>query len=246
VFHRVGEYEDRLYLDLADEKWSAVEIDATGWRVVQNPPVRFVRTPGTLTLPVPEKGGSIETLRSLVNAGDEHDFILVVAWLLAAMHRKIAKPMLAIRGGEGSAKSSLMEILRGLIDPHCAPYAAMPTTDLKLRSAAAESYCQAYDNVSGLKVLKSDALCRFVTDGSNQPVIINGISDIITRPDLGDRCLFIDCAPISDVQRRTQADVMTTFARTRPQLLGVLLDAIGHGLRQLPPSYRGWPTLRWR
>jgi ABC-type uncharacterized transport system substrate-binding protein len=234
VFHRVGEYEDRLYLDLADEKWSAVEIDATGWRVVQNPPVRFVRTPGTLALPVPEKGGSIETLRSLVNVGDEHDFILVVAWLLAAMHRQIAKPVLAIRGGEGSAKSTLMEILRGLIDPHCTPSAAMPTTDLKLRSAAAESYCRAYDNVSGLKVPMSDALCRFVTDGSNQPVIINGISDIITRPDLADRCLFIDCAPIPDVQRRTQADVMTMFARTRPQLLGVVLGAVGHGLRQLP------------
>ena len=59
----------------------------------------------------------------------------------------------------------------------------------------------------------SDALCRFVTDGSNQPVIINGISDIITRSDLADRSVFIDCAPIPDVQRRTQADVMTTFAR---------------------------------
>ena len=77
----------------------------------------------------------------------------------------------------------------------------------------------------------SDALCRFVTDGSNQPVIINGIWDIITRSDLSDRSVFIDCAPISDVQRRTQADVMATFARTRPQILGALLDAVAHGLR---------------
>ena len=53
---------------------------------MQRPPVRFVRTPGMLPLPVPEKGGSIETLRSLVNVADEQDFVLVVAWLLAAMH----------------------------------------------------------------------------------------------------------------------------------------------------------------
>ena len=66
----------------------------------------------------------------------------------------------------------------------------------------------------------SDALCRFVTDGSNQPVIINGIWDIITRSDLSDRSVFIDCAPISDVQRRTQADVMTTFARDAASDLG--------------------------
>ena len=249
VFHRVGEFGDRLYLDLADEKWSAVEIDAAGWRVVQTPPVRFVRTPGMLPLPVPEKGGSIETLRSLVNVGDEQDFVLVVAWLLAALHCNIAKPVIAIRGGAGSAKSTLVEILRGLIDPHDPPYAALPRTDLKLRAAAAEFYLQAYDNISGLTVSMSDALCRFVTDGSNQPVIINGISDIITRSDLSDRSVFIDCAPIPDVQRRTQADVMTTFASTRPQILGVLLDAVAHGLRNQhqtqPPGCRGWPTLRW-
>ena len=232
VFHRIGKFGERLYLDLADEKWRAVEIDASGWRVVPTPPVRFVRTLGMLALPVPEKGGSIETLRSLVNVADEQDFVLVVAWLLAAMHRNIPKPVMAIRGGAGSAKSTLVEVLRGLIDPHDPPYTALPRTEIKLRSAAAEAYCQAFDNISGLTVSMSDALCRFVTDGSNQPIIINGISDIITRPDLADRCVFIDCAPIPDLQRRTHADIMTTFARTRPQILGVLLDAVAHGLRK--------------
>ena len=231
VFRRVGKCGALLYLDLVDEAWNAIEIDALGWRVVQRPLVRFVRTPGMLPLPVPEKGGSIETLRSLVNVADEQDFVLVVASLLAAMHCDIAKPVIAIRGGAGSAKSSLLEILRGLIDPHAPPYTAMPATGLRLRSAAAESYLQAYDNISGLTASMSDALCRFVTDGSNQPVIINGILDIITRSDLSDRSVFIDCAPISDVQRRTQADVMTAFARSRPQILGVLLDAVAYGLR---------------
>ena len=249
MFHRVGKFGERLYLDLADEKWRAIEIDASGWRVVPKPPVRFVRTPGMLALPVPETGGSIETLRSLLNVADEQDFVLVVAWLLAAMHRNIPKPIMAIRGGDGSAKSTLVEILRGLIDPHDPPYTALPRTEIKLRSAAAEAYCQAFDNISGLTVSMSDALCRFVTDGSDQPVIINGISDIITRPDLADRCVFIDCAPIPDAQRRTQADIMTTFAKTRPQILGVLLDAVAHGLRNPSrssrPGCRGWPTLRW-
>ena len=114
----------------------------SGWRVVQRPPVRFVRTPGMLALPVPEKGGSIETLRSLVNVADEQQFVLVVAWLLAAMHRKIAKPILAIRGGAGSAKSTLVEILRGLIDPHDPPYTALPRTEFKLRAAAADLTCK--------------------------------------------------------------------------------------------------------
>ena len=147
------------------------------------------------------------------------------------MHCDIAKPVIAIRGGAGSAKSTLVEILRGIIDPHDPPYTAFPRTELKLRAAAAEAYCQVYDNISGLTASMSDALCRFVTDGSDQPVVVNGILDIIQRSDLADRSLIIDCVPIPDAQRRTQADVMNTFARARPQILGVLLDAVAHGLR---------------
>ncbi len=46
VHIRVGGLDGRLYLDLGDETWRAVEIDATGWRVIDNPPVRFRRASG--------------------------------------------------------------------------------------------------------------------------------------------------------------------------------------------------------
>ena len=67
VHIRVGGLDGRLYLDLGDETWRAVEIDATGWRVIDNPPVRFRRAAGMQPLPVPVAGGSIETLRSFLN-----------------------------------------------------------------------------------------------------------------------------------------------------------------------------------
>jgi len=38
VHIRVGEFNGRLYLDLCDDAWRAVEVDATGWRVVDRPP----------------------------------------------------------------------------------------------------------------------------------------------------------------------------------------------------------------
>jgi hypothetical protein len=238
VFRRVGKCEGRVYLDLADAKWRTVEVDSSGFRVAEKPPIRFVRTPGMLALPAPEKEGSIEGLRSLVNLDDE-SFTLVVAWLLGAMHPEIAKPILAIRGGEGSAKSTLAEILRGLIDPYDPPYTGLPATELKLSSAVVKSYCQAYDNVSGLKRTMSDAICRFITDGSNQPVIINGISDVVVSADLADRCIFIESAPIPDTDRRTYSDVKGAFEKVRPAILGALLDAVAQGLRnptQLGPD----------
>src|SRR5262245_55179460 len=67
VHVRVGGLCDRLYLDLCDEHWRVVEIDATGWRVIDNPPVRLRRAAGMQALPMPVAGGSVETLRSFLN-----------------------------------------------------------------------------------------------------------------------------------------------------------------------------------
>src|SRR5271167_593386 len=61
---RVAEHAGRLYLDLADEHWRAVEIGPDGWQLLGSPPVRFRRSAGMSPLPVPERGGSMEALRS--------------------------------------------------------------------------------------------------------------------------------------------------------------------------------------
>ena len=93
---RVAEHAGLLYLDLADEHWRAVAIGPDGWRVLGCPPVRFRRAPGMLPLPVPERGGSIEALQSFLNLSNQNDFVLVVAWLLAALRSSGPYPLLAI------------------------------------------------------------------------------------------------------------------------------------------------------
>lgn len=83
VHVRVGSLDDRLYLDLCDDVWRAVEIDANGWRVVDNPPIRFRRFSSMKPIPAPALDGSIELLRPFLNVQSEADFVLVVAWALA-------------------------------------------------------------------------------------------------------------------------------------------------------------------
>ena len=108
---RVAEHAGRLYLDLADEHWRAVAIGPDGWRVLGCPPVRFRRAPGMLPLPVPERGGSIEALQSFLNLSNQNEFVLVVAWLLAALRSSGPYPLLAISGEQGSAKTVLSKLL---------------------------------------------------------------------------------------------------------------------------------------
>jgi hypothetical protein len=104
TFRRVG-YNGKMYLDLGDAEWRAVEIDACGWRPIERSPVRFLRSPSTRALPMPERGHRIEELRQFLNVKSDADFMLVVAWLVAALRHKGPFPILVVNGEQGSGKS---------------------------------------------------------------------------------------------------------------------------------------------
>src|SRR5262249_26089478 len=114
VFTRLAEHNDAIYLDLGNAAWQTVEITSSGWCVVNTPPVKFRRAKGLLPLPVPVVGGSLAALRPLVNLADEDDWRLVVSWLLAAFRPTGPYPVLVVYGEQGSAKSSLVRVLRDL------------------------------------------------------------------------------------------------------------------------------------
>jgi hypothetical protein len=250
VHVRVGGADGKYYLDLGDDTWRAIEIDTTGWRVIERPPVRFRRAAGALPLPVPVAGGSIMDLRPLLNVSDD-DFALVVAELLACLRPTGPYPVLVLSGEQGSAKSTLAGTLRSLIDPNKAPLRSLPHGDRDLFIAANNSHIQAYDNVSFLSVAMSDAICRIATGGGfatrqlysdsdetlfdvTRPMILNGIEDFVTRPDLADRALFLTPEPIAEKDRRPEGEIRAACDAARPGILGALLDAMVVGLRRLP------------
>jgi hypothetical protein len=253
VHVRVGGLDSRLYLDLGDEAWRVVEIDATGWRVKEGPPVRFRRASGMLPLPIPVPGGSVESLRSFLNVQSETDFVLVVAWALACLRDRGPYPIIALSGEQGSAKSTFSAVLRALLDPNTAPLRALPREDRDLFIAACNGHLLVFDNVSDLPAWISDMLCRLATGAgfavrqlytdqdevlfnAARPVILNGIEDIVTRPDLADRALFLTLEPIPEERRRPEAELWAAFETERPRLLGVLLDAVVEGLKRLPKT----------
>src|SRR6516164_6269412 len=69
---------------------------------------------------------------------------------------------------------------------------------------------------------------------SCRPIILNGIEDFITRPDLADRTMFEALQAIPEKNRKASQQLMAEFERERPRLLGVLLDAVSCGLKRLP------------
>jgi hypothetical protein len=248
---RVAEQDGAIYLDLANADWQAVEVTSTGWRVLANPAVRFVRKRGVLPLPTPVAGGSVDELRPLVNLRDDDDWRLYVAWLVAALRPGRPFPVLAVNGEQGSAKSTACRMGRALVDPNLSPLRRPPRDERDLAIAAENSWVVALDNLSGLPPWLSDALCSLATGGglatrelysdadeklfsATRPVLLNGIEDVATRPDLMDRAVSLTLETIPDADRRDEEQLFRDFEAVRPRVLGALLDAVQTALRRRP------------
>ena len=250
VYTRVAHVAGRVYIDLGTDDWRTVVVSADGWEIVDRPPVRFRRAAGVQPLPAPIKGGSIAALRAFLNVGDSA-FVLIVAWLLTALRGQGPFPVLPFKGEQGSAKSTTCRLLRSLVDPSTAPLRSMPRDEHDFFIAANNTYLLAFDNVSGIPVWASDAICRVATGGGlgtrelysdtdetiidvRRPVMLNGIEDIASRADLADRSIIVALEPISEESRREESELWSDFEAIRPAIFGALLTAVAHGLREFP------------
>ena len=246
---RLAGHDGKIYLDLTNENWEAVEITKQGWRLVAEPTPQFRRSKGMLAIPAPASGGNMRLLRQFVNVSDG-DWPLVLAWLVAALRDTGPYPVLVLNGEHGSAKSTTERVLRRLIDPNKADLRCEPRDPRDLMIAATNGLVVALDNLSHIPTWLSDALCRLATGGgfstrtlyendqetifvAQRPVILNGINEIVTRGDLLDRSLTITCPVIPETNRRTEEEFWREFDAVRPFILGALLDAVSHGLAHI-------------
>ncbi len=253
VFVRIASHEGALYLDLCDEQWHAVKVTAEGWEVVVSDavPVKFRRAKGMLALPLPARGGSIDDLRPFVNSPDDAQWVLKVGWLVGAFRPHGPYAALALYGEQGSAKSTTARVLRALIDPNGAPLRAAPRDMHDLMIAATNGWLIALDNLSRVSDELSDALCRLATGGGASarqlytdaeeaifenvnPVLLNGIEEVVTKPDLLDRLVMTVQPVITDEGRRDEKGFWQDFEEARPRILGALLDAVAAALRNEP------------
>jgi hypothetical protein len=251
VHLRVAEHGGRLYLDLCDRAWRAVEIDAEGWRVVERPPAKFRRTRGTQPLPEPERGGSLEELRPFFNV-DHHGWRLIRAFLIAALRPGFPLPILVAKGEQGAGKSTACRVISSLIDPRTSALRGVPREVRDLTAAARNSWLVCFDNLSRLPEELADAACRLATGGgfggrqlysdhdgaifdATRPLVFNAIPDLGTaRPDFLDRALIVEFLSITPEMRRDEAQFWRRFSERQPRILGALLDAAMAGIRNLP------------
>jgi hypothetical protein len=247
---RIAHVGDKTYLDLADEERRIIEIRAGGWSYVTDPPVRFRRPKGMRPLPTPVAGGSLDEIKPFVNIVKPSSWQLVTAWLVSLFFRG-PFAWLALQGRQGTAKTSTSRTLRQVVDPNKSPVRAPPRSVRDLVIGAANSVVLVLDNLSYLDEELSDALCRMSTGGGlstrelysdldevivevQRAGILNGITDVVARGDLLDRCILIELPPIPKGQRRTEAQMAAAFTAAWPRMLGAVLDAVAGAMTHLP------------
>jgi hypothetical protein len=156
--------------------------------------------------------------------------------------------VLGLQGEQGSGKSQTARILRSIVDPCEGDLLTCPRSEHDLMISANNGWILAFDNISVISDWLSDALCKVSTGSAlatrtlytdsdqtilkaSRPLLLNGITTVITRHDLLDRSIILQLPILSETTRRSENDIWEEFKRIHPSVLGGLLSAVSAALR---------------
>jgi hypothetical protein len=241
--------EPVVVVDMGTETGQCILITADGWSVLGSPPVIFRRSDLMHPLPMPERGGTLDQVRALINLSEE-EFRLTIAWVVAAYLTDIPHPILLVQGEQGTAKSTLVRTLLALVDPQPAADRTPPADNREWAIFARASWAFAFDNITEIAAWLSNALCKGVTGDAVLQRVLHSDEDIAVfsfqrviaittigikhdlAGDLADRMLLVEPDVIDT--RRPEADIVAARQAALPGALGAVLDLVCGVLRHLP------------
>ena len=253
VYLRVAQVDSAMYIDLCNDSWQVVKIDALGWKILDESPVAFTRTSNMKSLPMPIEGGNISLLLKHMNIY-ERDLPLAVGWLLMSLQAGPgAYPVMILNGSAGTGKTTASRMFRKLVDPNKIDVLSKPKLQ-DMRVIGATNHMLAFDNLSGISPQFSDAICKIAT-GDHQavrvlhttndemtisikkPCLMNGIDEIAKRGDLVSRSVKLPLRKIK--ARKTETKVWSDFNKDTPSIFGALLDGLVTSIQEIPHTEVG-------
>ncbi|MPZ06619.1 MAG: hypothetical protein GEU26_09425 [Nitrososphaeraceae archaeon] len=241
--------EDRsICYDLTNKEWQVVRITQQGWSVEEScdMPIMFTRYANQLPQITPSTDypeDIFERFMNLINVKDDSNKLLLRCYIVSLFLPGVPKPILMLHGEQGSAKSTLQELVKRLVDPSIIISLTFPRSNEELIQQMSHNYVAYYDNISFIKEWISDQLCRAVTGAgfskrelySDDDDIIynfkrclgfNGINLAATKADLLDRGIIIELERIPKENRRKIEEILEEFEPMMAQLLGYIFDIL--------------------
>ena len=248
VFLRYARHGDKIYVNRDPQDGRIVEISADGWRDVEEAPVHFVEG-SRGALPVPTRGGGLESFRKHFNASED-DLVRTIAFMLSPYQQVDSFPILIAEGEPGAAKSNFGDKVLALTDPPKGSRKAGRfgeyTDERNFHVQAARCSVMFMDNISNFDRETSDQLCRLATGGSSsrrenytmdgerqfyvaRPLIVTCISTPSSRSDLLSRAMRITVR--RNEMTRTEQAVWREFDRDAGEMTGVIFSCVSAALR---------------
>jgi hypothetical protein len=254
--------KDAIYYDLSDSKRRCIKITDNSWNIVDNQiEVLFRRyrhlSPQIEPINVLSNNDDdnmddnidntdntiLDKFIDLLNVKDDDNKLLLKCYIISLFIPEISKPILMLHGEQGSAKSSLQELIKILVDPSSIKTLTFPRDTNEFIQQLSHNYVAVYDNISDIKDWISDLLCRAVTGNSfskrslytddddffynfKRVVGLNGINLGATKADLLDRGLIIQLERIPKENRKKVEDIWKEFDELKPKLLGYIFDIL--------------------
>ncbi len=255
LFFRVGKNpKGNREIDLGCPNRTRVRLRDGQFELVDDSDVLFYRSDSMQPLPTPKPDGDWRALLPLLNMQEiqKHLLLSFMTYVLAHPKGTVAYPLLVIKGGMGVGKSMLSRVvLRTLLDNNSAGVQLFPKDIRDMLISSMHQYVLIYDNVRELSKDWSDALCIMSTSGTlarrklytdaeestlkaHAPVVLNGIHNFITEPDLASRCVLIQLLPIKDGERRDETELVKDFMARAPGIVGGLFQLTAQVLARMP------------
>lgn len=257
---RTAWHKESLYYDLGNG--SAVQIQKDQWDIVDRPPSVFRQYSHQKPQVAPAKGGDIWQLLKSVNLRHSADQLLLLVYFVVALLPDIARPVIVIAGGQGAAKTTLLRLVKWLLDPSRLRTLTPPANVPEWVQQASHHYAVCLDNLSTMPAWLSDALCRACTGEAfskralytndedilyefRRVVGLSGVNLVMDRPDLLDRSIIFTLDRVPDDERRDETTFWAEFEEALPGILGAMFEALSKAMtiRETSPRPSNMPRL---
>jgi hypothetical protein len=240
--------DNSICYDLTNKQWQLVKVTEQGWSVEESAdmPIMFTRYANQIAQVTPAEKYSVDILDrflNLLNIKDDNNKLLLKCYIISLFIPGMPKPILMLHGEQGSAKSTLQELVKRLVDPSSIISLTFPRSNEELIQQMSHNYVAYFDNISFIKEWTSDQLCRAVTGAgfskrelySDDDDIIynfkrclgfNGINLAATKADLLDRGIIVELERIAKDKRRKIEEILEEFEPMKAQLLGYIFDIL--------------------
>jgi adenylate kinase family enzyme len=222
----------------------------------------FIRYSHQKSLPIPEKGGSVEEILRFLPVEDPGTRLLIMVWICSIFLEKLPRPGIIVYGLQGSGKTTFAETLRDITDPSLTPTLRLPSSPNELTQLLSHHAIGCFDNLQEVAGWVSDELCRAVTGSAaskrqlytddedflyayQRSFILNGISRTATKPDLIDRTIQVELPVIEENNRKQITVLRQEFEAAKPRIFGGVCDALSKAMtiKANQPNYRVLPRM---